>query len=58
MFGGFRMIKCFQCIKDEYYGKIKWSQVEEAICIFNGTAYCFKHLKEEMEWKENEEYEV
>jgi len=49
------MIKCFQCIKDEYHGKIKWSQVEEAICIFNGTTYCFKHLKEEMGWEENEE---
>jgi len=45
------MIKCFQCIKDERHKKIKWSQVEEAVSIINGTAYCFKHLNEEV-WGE------
>ena len=46
------MIMCFQCIKEEYHHKIKWSQVSEAVCILNGTAYCYKHLKREIGWKE------
>ena len=44
------MIKCFQCIKDEYHNKIKWLEVSEAVCIINGTAYCFKHLSKEIGW--------
>jgi hypothetical protein len=44
------MIKCFTCIKEEYHNKIKWSQVEEAVCIIKGTSYCFKHLQQEIGW--------
>ena len=46
------MIKCFQCIKDEYHQKIKWSQVEEAVVILQGQSYCFKHLSKEVDWKD------
>lgn len=51
--GGRReMTKCFQCIKDEYHHKIKWSHVGEAIVILNGTGYCYEHLRKELNWKE------
>ncbi len=52
------MTKCFSCIKDEYYKKIKWSKVEDAVVIFNGTGYCYKHLEGEIGWnttRENDE---
>lgn len=49
------MIKCFQCIKDEHNGKIKWSAIAEAIVILNGTGYCYQHLKEECGWDLKEE---
>ena len=45
------MIKCFQCIKDEYHKKIKWSQVNETVVILNGTSYCYDHFKKEMGWE-------
>jgi len=54
--------KCFSCIKDEYHKKIKWSRVEDAMVIFNGTGYCYKHLKEEIGWDtdvaENEQEKI
>jgi hypothetical protein len=43
-------MKCFQCLKDEKNKKIKWSQVEEAVTIINGQAYCYKHLCNEIGW--------
>lgn len=43
--------KCFQCIKDEYHNRIKWSQVMDAIVILAGTGYCYKHLKKELNWE-------
>ena len=42
------MIKCYTCIMNEYNEKIKWSQVQEAVCIYNGISYCFNHLLEEI----------
>ena len=45
-------VKCFQCIKDEYHNKIKWSEVSEAICIINGNSYCYEHLKKEVGWND------
>jgi hypothetical protein len=44
------MSKCFQCIKDWYHTRIKWSNVEDAIVILNGTGYCYEHLKKEIGW--------
>ena len=41
-------MKCFNCILEEYHQKIKWSQVEPAITIFDGKGYCFKHLLKEL----------
>ena len=45
------MTKCFSCIKDEYHKKIKWSRVNDAIVILNGTGYCYEHLKDELSWE-------
>lgn len=45
------MTKCFQCIRDEYNKEIKWSKVNDAIVILNGTGYCYKHLKEMLNWE-------
>lgn len=41
-------MKCYNCIIDEYNQRIKWSQVEEAVCIYHGISYCFKHLLKEI----------
>ena len=46
------MIKCFQCLKDEYHQKIKYSQVQEAVVIISGQSYCFKHLLKELDSKD------
>ena len=43
-------LKCFQCIKDEHYEKIKWSRVEDAVVILNGYTLCYTHLKKELGW--------
>ena len=44
------MSKCFQCIKEEHHGKIRWNMVKDAIVILNGTGYCYEHLKKEVGW--------
>ena len=54
MWAGVGRMKCFQCIKEEYNQKIKWSQVEEAVTIINGQAFCFKHLLKEVDWEDKE----
>ncbi len=51
-------VKCFQCIKDEYHNKIKWSEVSEAICIINGNSYCYEHLKKEVGWNDVKQKET
>jgi hypothetical protein len=45
------MTKCFQCIKEEHHGKIKWSAVLDAVVILSGTGYCYEHLKKELNWE-------
>ena len=52
------MSKYFQYIKDEHYGKIKWSRVADAIVIFNGNGYCYEHLKTEVGWDMKKQQEV
>ena len=45
------MTRCFQCIKDEYHGKKKWSSVADATVILNGNGYCYAHLMKELGWE-------
>ena len=52
------MSKCFQCIKNEYYKKIKWSAVMDAIVILNGTGYCYEHLMKELGWDKKQRMEA
>ena len=44
-------MKCFECIKEEYHKKRKWSQVADAECLLNGYSYCYEHLKKEVGWE-------
>lgn len=48
------MIKCFQCLKDEYHEKIKFKEVQEAIVIISSQSLCYKHLSKEVGWSEND----
>lgn len=43
-------MKCFQCIKEEYHKKRRWSQVADAVTILQGNTYCYEHLKNELGW--------
>jgi hypothetical protein len=48
------MIKCFFCIIDAYHKKIKWSEINDTIFIFQGISYCSKHLELHLRWKEKQ----
>jgi hypothetical protein len=45
-------IKCFQCIKDAHYMKIKWSEVKDAYVVLYGYSHCYEHLSKELDWVE------
>lgn len=46
-------IKCFVCLRLEYYAELKWSRVCDAVAILDGRGYCYKHYQTEMGWSEH-----
>lgn len=48
-------MKCYECLKEEAFEKIKWSQVNESVTIFEGNGLCYEHLLKTAGWKKSKE---